>query len=250
MTSSRILAVVVALCYLMLPACNTHEQKHKAMKVGVTIPDMKTITITHRYVGQIRTLRQNKIHAPQEQLLTAAPGNSTIRVDFDVPEAHYLEYMAHTNQRPEELQVELLLANGDKYAQTGKISEIDSDFSGPSGLVHFHADFPNPDGLLRHGQARTVLIDRMVKDVIAIPYWVVLHRQDRQYVYVVDKQNVAHRREIERIVVENEPGDLFVIKNVLDVDDKVVVEGQLRIHDGETVEYEIHQLKQVVAKIE
>ncbi len=71
-------------------------------------------------------------------------------VYFNVPEARYFEYMANPNK--EELKIELMLANGRKFDQIGKIAAIEADFNNQNGNIPFRADFPNPTSLLRYGQ--------------------------------------------------------------------------------------------------
>ena len=77
------------------------------------------------------------------------------------------------------------------------------------GNIAFRADFPNPDRLLRHGQTGTVLISQVLNDAIVIPQRATLEVLDKRYVYVVDKDDVAHRREI---VIQNEVEDQFVVR--------------------------------------
>ena len=61
---------------------------------------------------------------------------------------------------------------------------------------------------------------------------------DKRYVYVVDKDDVVHRREI---VIENEMDDIFVIKKGVDVGDRIVLEGIREVRDGEKVESEFRR---------
>ena len=68
----------------------------------------------------------------------------------------------------------------------------------------------------------------------------------KRYVYVIDEDDVAHQREI---VVQNELEDLFVIKNGVGVDDKIVLEGIRQVRDGDKVEYEDRQPEQVAANL-
>ena len=77
--------------------------------------------------------------------------------------------MADLNQNKEDLKIELMLANGNKFEQLGKIGAIEADFNNETGNIPFRADFPNPDRLLRHGQTGTVLISRVQNDAIVIP---------------------------------------------------------------------------------
>ena len=62
-----------------------------------------------------------------------------------------------------------------------------------------------------------------------------LEIMDKRYVYVVDKDDVVHQREI---VIDHELEDLFVIKKGVGVDDKIILEGIRQVHDGEKVKYE------------
>jgi membrane fusion protein (multidrug efflux system) len=165
-------------------------------------------------------------------------------VYFNVPERRYLEYMAALKQHQQEDKIELVLADGNKFPQTGKIGAIEAQFNNETGNIPFRADFPNPDHLLRHGQTGNVLIPRTVRDAIVIPQRAVFDILDRRYVYVVDKDDVVHPR---GIVIQNELDDIFVIKKGLDVNDKIVLEGVRQVHDGEKVEYEFRKPEEALA---
>jgi membrane fusion protein (multidrug efflux system) len=184
-------------------------------------------------VGSLRHQQGSLIQEGEE--LTTLSDNSLMRVYFNVPEARYLEYMAAPNQHKEDPQIELVLAKGKKFPQIGKIAAIEADFNNETGNIRFRADFPNPDRLLRHGQTGTVLISRVLKDAIVIPQRATFEILQKRYVYVVDKEDVAHQREI---VIQNELEDLFVIKQGVGVDDKIVVEGIRQVHDGDKMESE------------
>jgi membrane fusion protein (multidrug efflux system) len=169
------------------------------------------------------------------EVLTTLYNNSQMCAYFNVPEARYLDYMADSKRHLEEVPVELVLANGKKVEQVGKISAIEAKFDHETGNIAFRADFPNPDHLLRHGQTGNVLIHRVLHDALVIPQRATFEMLDKRYVYVIDKENVAHQREV---VVQNELQDIFVIKNGLDMADTIVLEGVLHVRDGQKVEYE------------
>ena len=168
-------------------------------------------------------------------ILTTLSDNSTMWVYFNVPEARYLDYMANLKKGQEEQKVELVLANGETFDQAGKINTIEAKFNNETGNIPFRADFPNPNGLLRHGQTGTVLIHRVVHNAMVIPQRATFEILDKRYAYVVGEDNVVHQREVE---IQNELDDLFVLKKGLDVKDKIVLEGTRQVHDGEKVEYE------------
>lgn len=178
--------------------------------------------------------------------LTSLSDNSVMWVYFNVPEANYLDYMAERSEREKNQKVELLLANRKKFSQPGKISAIEADFNNQTGNISFRADFPNPDRLLRHGQTGNILISRVKKDAIVIPQRATFQILDKRYVYVVDKESVAHQREIK---VQNELEDIFVIDKGLEVGDKIVLEGTRQIRDGDKIEFEEQSPQQVLANL-
>ena len=176
--------------------------------------------------------------------LTTLSDNSVMWVYFNVTEAQYLEYMAGLKQGNQDQKIELKLANGNKFPQTGKIGAIEAQFNNETGNIPFRADFPNPDGLLRHGQTGSVLISRTLKNALVIPQRATFEILDKRYVYVVGKDDVVHQREI---AVQNELDDIFVINKGLDVNDRILFEGGRQVRDGEKVEYEFRSPEEVMA---
>lgn len=179
------------------------------------------------------------------EILTTLSDNSVMWVYFNVPEARYLEYMTNLKHQ-EDLKIELMLANGNKFEHIGKIGAIEADFNNQNGNIAFRADFPNPDRLLRHGQTGTVLISRVQNDAVVIPQRAVFEVLQKRYVYVVDKDNVAHQREIN---VQNELDDIYVIKDGVGVGDKIVLEGIRQVRDGDEVECEDREPEAVASHL-
>ncbi len=178
--------------------------------------------------------------------LTTLSDNRVMWVYFNVPEAQYLEYMADPGQNKESRLIELVLANGSKfqYAATGVI--VEGKFNNETGNIPFRADFPNPHGLLRHGQTGTILIHRTLKNALVIPQRAVFEILDKRFVYVVDKDNVVHQREI---VIQKEMDDVFLVQSGLGVDDRIVLEGVRQVRDGEKVEYEFRPPEETLAHL-
>jgi membrane fusion protein (multidrug efflux system) len=178
------------------------------------------------------------------EVLTTMSDNSVMWVYFNVREAQYLEYM--TSQEKQNWTIELRLANFQIFDQPGKIGAIEADFNNETGNIAFRADFPNPNGLLRHGQTGTILIHHKLKDAIVIPQRCAFETLDKRYVYVVDKDDIVHQREI---FVQHVLDDIFVISKGLEVGDKVILEGVRQVHDGEKVEYEFRNPDEVLGHL-
>ena len=206
--------------------------------------ELKFATIKAGFDGIVDRLQEQEGSLIKEgDILTTLSDNSVMWVYFNVPEKDYLEYMAAVGQNRESPDIELRLANLNKYPHTGKIDPahnvgaIEAQFNNETGTIPFRADFPNPDRLLRHGQTGTVVISRALNGAILIPQRAAFEILAKRYVYVVDKDNVVHQREI-AIQNQNTLEDIYVIENGLDVNDKIVLEGIRQVHDGEKVEYE------------
>jgi membrane fusion protein (multidrug efflux system) len=179
-------------------------------------------------------------------ILTTLSDNSVMWVYFNVPEKRYLEYMATPEEEKKAQRIELELANGDKFPEPGVIGAIEAKFNNETGNIPFRADFRNPKGLLRHGQTGKVLIHRVQKDALVIPQRAAFEILDKRYVYVVDKDDVVHQREI---AIENVLDDIYVIRNGVGVTDRIVLEGVRQVHDGEKVEYEYRAPEVVMAHL-
>ena len=220
--------------------------KEASAKAELAAAELGFATVKAPFDGIVdRLLHQQGSLVQEGEILTTLSDNSLMWVYFNVPEKDYLNYMTDTKLR-EELKIELKLANGEIFTQQGKIGAIEADFNNETGNIKFRADFPNPDRLLRHGQTGTILISRVQNDAIVIPQRAVFEVLEKRYVFVVDKDDVAHQREI---FVQNELEDLYVIKKGVDVNDKIVLEGIRQVHDGDKVEYEDRHPDQVAANL-
>jgi membrane fusion protein (multidrug efflux system) len=183
--------------------------------------------------GLVGRLRQQEGSLVKEgDVLTTLSDNSAVWVYFDVPEARYLEYAADRDRVKVGTPLELVMANGDTYPEAGTLGAVEAGFDNDTGTIPFRGDFPNPKGLLRHGQTGAVLIRESLKNAVLIPRRATFEDGGKRYVYVVGKDDAAHRREV---VVRSELDDLFVVGKGLDVTDRIVVEGVRQLRDGEKV---------------
>ena len=89
-----------------------------------------------------------------------------------------------------------------------------------------------------------VLIHQTLHNALVIPQRATFEILENRYVYVVDKDNVVHQREI---VVQNEQPDIFVIEKGLEMGDRFVFEGVRQVHHGEKTEYEFRPPEQILA---
>lgn len=198
-----------------------------------------------------RQAQQQGSLVKEGDVLTTLSDNHVMWVYFNVPEARYLEYKARQGQSQDhsrlkllDSQIELVLANGSKFDQdAGDTVTIEGQFNNQTGNIPFRADFPNPYGLLRHGQTGTVRIHQTLRGAIVIPQRATFEILDKQYVYVVDDEGVVHQRLIE---VVHELEDIFVVKG-LEVNEKIILEGIRQVRDGEKVEFEFEKPEEALS---
>ena len=219
-------------------------------KVMLAKAELNFTNITAPFDGIVDRQR-NQLGSLIEEgdVLTTFSDNSLMWVYFNVPESRYLEYksdleMSKASGDEHHLTIELVLANGEKFPQPGKIGAIEADFNNTTGNIAFRADFPNPSSLLRNGQTGTILIHRTLKDAIVIPQRATYEILAKQYVYVIDADNVVHQRDI---TLETELDDVFVIKDGLKSGETIVLEGLRQVRDGDKVEYEFRAPEEVLA---
>jgi len=172
--------------------------------------------------------------------LTTLSDNAVMWVYFNVPEADYLRFKSLRGASDTEslrrlelpgATIQVRLANGQIFNRNAATTlTIESEFNRETGNIEFRADFSNPEGLLRHGQTGTLLINQKLSGALVIPQGATFEILDRRYVFVVDKDGVAHQREI---TVARELEDIYVIQNGLLASEKFVLEGARDVRDGE-----------------
>lgn len=178
-------------------------------------------------------------------LLTTLSDNSKMWVYFNVPEAEYLDYKSHPNS--DSLgKVKLQMANNQIFPYTGKIETIEADFNNETGNIAFRATFPNPKGLLRHGETGNIKMIVPMKNVLIIPQKATFEVLEKRYVFVVGKDNVVHQKEI---TVLSELPDVYIIKNDLSVKDKILLEGIRKVKDGDKIQYKYEDPKKVIKNL-
>lgn len=208
-------------------------------KVDLSRAELNFTNVRAPFNGVIDRLHQQQGSLIAEgDILTTLSDNSVMWVYFNVPEVRYLEYRMQHGTNKDDLTIELTLAGNIKFDQPGRIGAIEADFNNETGNIAFRADFPNPNGLLRHGQTGSVLIHHTHNDAIVIPQRATFEILDKRYVFVVDADDVVHQREI---TVGLTKEDIFVIEKGLDPDERFVLAGVRQVHDGEKVECEFEE---------
>ena len=179
-------------------------------------------------------------------LLSTLSDNSEMWVYFNVPEAEYLNYKSHL-KKDSIMKVKLMMANGELFGYTGVVKTIAADFNNETGNIAFRATFANPNGLLRHGQTGNVVATAPLMKALIIPQKATFEVLEKRYVFVVDKDNVVHQREI---TIAAELPDLYIIASGLTQEDKIVLEGIRKVRNDEKIaEYAFEDMKTVLPRL-
>jgi membrane fusion protein (multidrug efflux system) len=165
-------------------------------------------------------------------LLTTLSDVSKLWVYFNVPEAEYLDYKLHKDNETR-AKVRLKMANGELFDQTGVIETIEADFDNTDGNIEFRATFENPNKILRHGQTGTILMAKPYPNALLIPQKATFEILDKTYVYVINNEEKLEQRLIK---IDAELPHLFIVKEGLSVDDKILIDGLRKVHAGEKVD--------------
>lgn len=168
------------------------------------------------------------------ELLTNLSDNSTMWVYFNVPEAEYLDYKS-SNKKDSLVEVSLLMANNKVFDYPGKVETIEADFNNETGNIAFRATFPNPDGLLRHGETGNILMKVPYNNALLIPQKVTYEILDKRYVYVIDEENKIRAREIQ---VAAELPHIYILESGLKDNDKILLEGLRLVRQNDEIAYD------------
>jgi membrane fusion protein (multidrug efflux system) len=195
--------------------------------------------IMDRFHGRLGSL------VDEGELLTTLSDNSKMWVYFNVPEVEYLEYVTRVkSEKPQE--VILQMANKELFKHRGVVETIEGEFNNETGNIAFRAVFPNPEGILRHGETGNILMPTMLKDALLIPQKATFEILDKKFAFVVDKDNRIKTREIK---VGTELPHLYAITEGLNETDKILVEGLRKVKNNQKIKYDFHNQKMIVADL-
>lgn len=179
------------------------------------------------------------------ELLSTLSDNSKMWVYFNVPEVEYLDYIAKVKS-DNHLQVQLKMANGVDFEFPGTVETIESDFNNETGNIAFRATFPNPKGILRHGETGNVLVPVFYKDAVIIPQKATFDVLDKKFVYVLNEKNII---KAVQITVLQEMPHLYVIAGGLIEKNKILLEGLGKVKDGDKIESEFISFEKAMTEL-
>ncbi|MEI6264219.1 MAG: efflux RND transporter periplasmic adaptor subunit [Sphingobacteriia bacterium] len=166
-------------------------------------------------------------------LLTTISDINQVYAYFHVSENEYLQYKKSVNKITHQGNpLQLILSDATEYPYLGKIETIDGEFNDNTGAIAFRAKFPNPNKLLKHGASGKVRITTNVEKAILIPQKSGFEIQDKNYVFIVDKDNKIMMRSF---VTTRRVAQFYIVDKGLKPGDKIVYEGIQNIKQGDKI---------------
>lgn len=223
-----------------------NEKKKALLDLAKAHLDLTTISAPFDGIMDRFRVRLGSL-VDEGELLTTLSDNSQLWVYFNVSERDYLNYMELKKTTADAGEVQLVLANGKIYNHTGKIDTIEADFDNETGNVAFRATFPNPEGLLRHGETGNVVLKETIENALVIPQKATFEVLDKRYVYVVDQKGAVQQREI---FIDKEVPHLYIVKSGVTEQDTILLEGLGKVNKGQVIKTKHQEIPDVMKSLE
>jgi RND family efflux transporter MFP subunit len=178
-------------------------------------------------------------------LLATIVSLDPIRLEFTFDEAAYLRYERFSSSgrevtgRDGSVIVALKLIDESDFGHRGYMDFVDNVIDKASGTIRGRAVFSNEEGTFTPGMfARVRVPGSPAYPALLVPDAAVASEQARKYVLVVDAEDTAQQR---YVTLGQAVDNLRVIKEGLNPDDRVIVNGLMRARPGVKVKPEEQQ---------
>lgn len=172
-------------------------------------------------------------------LLATIVSLDPIRFEFTFDEASFLRYERLSGNgkdiasRGGSTVVKLRLIDETDFAHEGRMDFIDNVIDQTTGTIRGRAQFANKNGMFIPGMfARVQVPGSPPYEALLIPDAAIGSEQVRKFVYVVDQDNIAQQV---YVTLGSVVDRLRVIKDGLSPNDRVVVNGLMRVRPGSKV---------------
>ena len=157
-----------------------------------------------------------------------------IFVSFPVTQREMLQFRKDRQSDDAEPVIYVRLADGSRYAQTGKVDFVDVTVSYGTDTVQVRAVFANPDRILVDGQLVSIVAEvGKAQSSLVIPQQAIQIDQAGPFVLVVDSANKVDMRRVE---VAAAPGAQALVTKGLKAGEKVITEGMQKVRPGQVVQ--------------
>ncbi|RXG11329.1 membrane fusion protein (multidrug efflux system) [Leeuwenhoekiella aestuarii] len=185
------------------------------------------------FMGRIPKSIGNVVKQTDAEPLTNLSNVNDIYVYFSMSESDYLYFERAKNDTLSNRvndEVKLVLADGSIYENSGQIDANSGQIDRTTGSIMLRAKFNNPDTLLRSGNTGKILMEEIYPNAILVPQSATTFIQDKKFVFILDENNLAQRREI---ITKGRSGDNYIVDSKsLSPDDRIVLSGIDKLASG------------------
>jgi membrane fusion protein (multidrug efflux system) len=169
---------------------------------------------------------------PSSGALATIVSQDPIYVGFPVTQREILAYRKERSN-PAETVVYLQLADGTRYAHSGKLNFLDVTVNQGTDTVLVRATFANPDRILVDGQLVAVVLEGgTAESALVVPGQALQLDQAGAFVLIVDNENKV---QISRVEIGGPRGTSMILRKGLTGGERVITEGIQRIRPGQVV---------------
>jgi membrane fusion protein (multidrug efflux system) len=190
-------------------------------------------------VAGIALAQVGNLVGPSGGVLTTVSTVDPIKAYFTVTEQ---EYLNSARQNPtekqrraaqEQLELQLVLADGTPYPHKGKFFVADRSVDQKTGSIRLSGLFPNPGNVLRPGQyGRVRAVTAVRQGALMVPQRAVSEMQGINQIAVAGNDNIV---DIRPVKVGERIGSMWVITQGLNAGDSVIAEGIQKVRPGARV---------------
>jgi RND family efflux transporter MFP subunit len=187
-------------------------------------------------------------------VLTTVAGMDPIYVYFDISDSQFNDVRQYAREHKDQTNKALTIINGletspvafeislikgsesetGEYPFKGIIDMAGNRIDASTGTMTVRGEIPNPDYEIYPGQICRVRIPVWpIHDAILIKQEAIGTDLNQRYVYVVDENNIVHRRSIE--LGSNQPDGTRVVVRGLERGERYIVSGIQKVRDGAKV---------------
>ena len=173
----------------------------------------------------------NLVHATDTNGIVLINQMQPITVLFTLPEKDLLPIQQEQTKSP--LTVIALDRNNTKQLASGKVTVIDNQIDQTTGTVKLKATFANEDLSLWPGQfINCRLLLKTLSNALVVPSAALQRGPQGAFVYIITDQNKAEMR---KVTVGDTDADTTIIEDGLQLNERVVIDGQYKLKQGALV---------------
>lgn len=208
-----------------LEVARTRLQTAEARLEGV-IANMDDRLIRAPFSGMLgfRNISEGTLVTPST-VITTLDDISTIKLDFNIAEVFFAQLAPGLT-----VKANSIVYRGRDFE--GVVQNIGSRIDQVTRSVQVRAQIDNSDRVLRPGMLMTVGLTLNERDTVVVPEEALVPSQGRQYVFVVDEENIARRVEVE--LGRRRPGLAEIVSGVVP-GQRVVTQGIAQVRPGQPV---------------